>query len=303
LQDAYRKQVELLIRCLPDVEKQICFALKGGTAINLFVHNMPRLSVNLELVYLPIEPRERTLLNIERSLSEICDSIEQHIAGAKVMKTSKDNHINQLLVKHDGVRIKIEPNIIQRGAIFKVEEKTLCERAESEFELSATANILADAELYGSKLVDALHCQHPCDLFDVKLLLENEGLTEGIRRALVVYLISHPHPMHKLLKPNLKDLEYEYRTQFKGLSNIPILLSDLLETRADVIKTIKNALTTEERHFLISIKSGEPDWTLLDIPQLAQLPGIKWKLQNVRKMGANKRQLSVDKLKNILDIS
>ena len=109
--------------------------------------------------------------------------------------------------------------------------------------------------------------------------------------------------MPELLKPNLKALEHVFRTQFKGMANIPIVLSDLLETRTELIRVIRNDLTTEERQFLISIKSGEPDWSLINIPQIEQLPGVKWKLQNIRKMGANKQQLSIDKLKSILDIN
>lgn len=47
--DTYRKQVELLIQALPHVAKEDCFALKGGTAINLFIRDMPRLSVDIDL--------------------------------------------------------------------------------------------------------------------------------------------------------------------------------------------------------------------------------------------------------------
>ncbi len=47
--DIYRKQVELLVRTIPNVAEEKCFALKGGTAINLFIRNMPRLSVDIDL--------------------------------------------------------------------------------------------------------------------------------------------------------------------------------------------------------------------------------------------------------------
>ena len=51
--DLYRRQVELLVRTIPPVAQEACFALKGGTAINLFIRNMPRLSVDIDLTYLP----------------------------------------------------------------------------------------------------------------------------------------------------------------------------------------------------------------------------------------------------------
>jgi hypothetical protein len=55
--DTYRRQVELLIRTLPHIADESCFALKGGTAINLFIRDMPRLSVDIDLTYLPIARR------------------------------------------------------------------------------------------------------------------------------------------------------------------------------------------------------------------------------------------------------
>lgn len=59
--DIYRRQVELLIRTLPAVAEEECFALKGGAAINLFIRNLPRLSVDIDLTYLPA-PTGRPLL-------------------------------------------------------------------------------------------------------------------------------------------------------------------------------------------------------------------------------------------------
>ena len=163
MDQVYRKQVNLLIRCLPEVEKQTCFALKGGTAINLFVRDMPRLSVDIDLVYLPIEPREETLSNIEIGLNEIAKNIEATITKSIGRTTGKEKYVNKLLISHDGVQIKIEPNIVQRGAVYDVESHDLCARAETEFEISTTARTLATAELYGSKINAALDRQHPRD--------------------------------------------------------------------------------------------------------------------------------------------
>lgn len=54
--EAYQKQVALLMRVLPFIAEEDCFALKGGTAINFFVRNMPRLSVDIDLTYLAVAP-------------------------------------------------------------------------------------------------------------------------------------------------------------------------------------------------------------------------------------------------------
>lgn len=51
------KQADLVVQILPFVNAETCFALKGGTAINFFVRNFPRLSVDIDLVYVPVEDR------------------------------------------------------------------------------------------------------------------------------------------------------------------------------------------------------------------------------------------------------
>lgn len=76
LNTKFYKQVELLLKILPDVMKEDYFALKGGTAINMFLRNMPRLSVDIDLCYIPIEDRQTTLANINRSLNAIAQRIK-----------------------------------------------------------------------------------------------------------------------------------------------------------------------------------------------------------------------------------
>ena len=55
MNDVYRKKVELLLRILPFVTDEECFAVHGGTAINLFVKNLNRLSVDIDVTYIPLE--------------------------------------------------------------------------------------------------------------------------------------------------------------------------------------------------------------------------------------------------------
>lgn len=74
---SYKEQVNLLLKILPEVAKQKCFALHGGTAINLFIRDMPRLSVDIDLTYIPIEDRETSLANILLALKTIQTSIQK----------------------------------------------------------------------------------------------------------------------------------------------------------------------------------------------------------------------------------
>lgn len=94
----YFKQVQLLIEVLPHVTRGQYFALKGGTAINLFVRDMPRLSVDIDLMYLPVEPRDESLKNIARVFQGMAQTIEKNIHFAKVyrLKQREDGTLSKL---------------------------------------------------------------------------------------------------------------------------------------------------------------------------------------------------------------
>jgi len=200
----YFEQAELMLRAVPHVASETCFAIKGGTAINFFVRDMPRLSVDIDLAYLPVDdPRETALNKISDALDRIAAAIEKTITGAKVQESraEKPKRVTKLIVATRQARIKIEPNEVIRGSVFPVEERELSQNAENLFELTVAAQTLSIADLYGGKLCAALDRQHPRDLFDVKVLLENEGITDKIRKAFVVYLASHNPLVLETLRP------------------------------------------------------------------------------------------------------
>jgi predicted nucleotidyltransferase component of viral defense system len=183
----YYKQAELMLKTIPHIAAEPCFALKGGTANNLCVHDMPRLSVDIDLTYLPAaDTRDAALANISAALGRIAHAIKNAIPGTRVQESYATNHerVTRLTVTNGSVRMKIEPNEVIRGSVYPAEERGLVRRAEELFELSVTAKTLSLADPYGGKLCAALDRQHPRDLFDVKLLLENEGITVAIRKGL-----------------------------------------------------------------------------------------------------------------------
>jgi len=86
--DLYRKQVALLVKALPHVAKEECFALKGGTAINLFIRNLPRLSVDIDLTYLPVAERSHSLSEIDVALKRIERSIQASDSTIKITESA-----------------------------------------------------------------------------------------------------------------------------------------------------------------------------------------------------------------------
>jgi Nucleotidyl transferase AbiEii toxin, Type IV TA system len=205
-------------------------------------------------------------------------------------------------VSTGAIRMKIEPNEVIRGAVYPIEERELTRRAEDLFELSVAAQTLSLADLYGGKLCAALDRQHPRDLFDVKLLLENEGITEEIRKAFVVYLASHDRPIHELLDPKLKNIRSIYENEFAGMTVDPVAYNDLIAARDKLVAILGKELTNNERQFLVSLKAGKPKWDLVGIDGVERFPAVQWKLTNVRRMSAKKQSELLTKLVRVLEL-
>ena len=298
------KQAELLLRILPLIYKEDVFALKGGTAINFFVRELPRLSVDIDLTYLPVNDRDFALNEIRRILLLISEGIKRRISGTEVI--TKRIHgtevVRGLIVDHAGVTVKIEPNLVLRGSVYPPEIKMLSKKAQDLFELSLQSRTLSTYDLYAGKICAALDRQHPRDLFDVHLLLKNEGLTSEIRKAFVVYLVSHPRPMVEILSPQQKDISDIFKKEFKDMIAEDIA-SELLETtRDELIAILQEELTSDERRFIVSIKQGQPLWDLLELERIQDLPAVKWKLLNISRMDPTKHQKAVHKLRDYLGV-
>lgn len=302
---AFFPQADLLVQVLPFVHVEECFALKGGTAINFFVRDFPRLSVDIDLLYLPVEDRPTTLTSIDAALKRIAVKIRRALPGLQVneRRQTTDKIVVKLAVRApDGAEVTVEPNTVLRGALHPVEDRTLTSRAAELFGRSVTMRIVSLPELYGGKLCAALDRQHPRDLFDVHGLFQNEGLTDDIRRAFVVFLASHDRPMNELLTPNRKDLKRVYADQFSGMTLHPLPLAALEEARERLIAEINAGLTKPEREFLLSLKRMEPRWELLGLPGVERLPGPQWKLYNLRRMDAAKRMAAEETLRRKLGL-
>jgi len=282
--DGYRQQVHLLLRLIPLVAEEACFALKGGTAINLFERDMPRLSVDIDLTYLPFDDRVTALNNIRTALSRLKDRIERTIQGVKVtLVPQKGGDVEaKLHCQYQRTQVKIEVNTTIRGQLLPTRLMVLAPAVQDQFEAFAEIPVVSKAELYGGKLCAALDRQHPRDLFDVHGLLKAEGLTSEIKAGLIAGVLSHNRPINEVLFPQYRDQHESFERQFAGMAFIPFSYDDFEATRRDLDAAIKVALTPKDKEFLMSFKAGEPAWDLVDLPTLARMPAVQWKLQNVQ---------------------
>lgn len=300
--EIYRRQVALLIRLMPLVAAESCFALKGGTAINLFVRDLLRLSVDIDLTYLPVEPREQSLASIDAAMKRIAEAARHVSSDAQVTlfaRSKGEDSITRLFVRTSGVQIKIEVTPVLRGCVYKPEQRSVSPAVEDAFGF-AEAKVVSFSDLYAGKIVAALDRQHPRDLFDVRDLLANEGIDDALRRAFIVYLLSHDRPMSEVLAPLRKDITAEFESGFQGMTEQPVLLSDLLDARERLVAEIVGKMPDEHRRLLVSVKRGKPDWSLLGLDGVDALPAVRWKLQNLEKLSANKRADLVARLEKVL---
>ena len=298
------RQAELLLQIIPFFSNVKVFALKGGTAVNFFIRDLPRLSVDIDLAYLPVTDREYAIGDISMTLEKIAELISQRLSATQINRKylTGSRRTIALLVKRYDVSVKIEPNLVIRGTVFPCENRTLCEKAETLFEQSVALSTLSFADIYAGKICAALDRQHPRDLFDIKILLENEGLTDQIRLAFIVYLISHPRPIVELLDPNFIDISKTYKSEFRGMTIEDISLKDLIQTRVNLVRLITESLSLNERRFILSVKQREPQWDLLGIEHIHELPAVKWKLINLERMNSSKHQKAVKRLREHLEL-
>lgn len=299
--DLYEKQVTLLVRVMPFVADEAVFALKGGTAINLFVRDMPRLSVDIDLTYVPVAPREASLQGINAAMLRIGDGISKNLKGARVSPRilQPENIASKLDVELDGARIKIEVTPVSRGCVFDPVTMSVSAKVEENFGFAET-QVVSFPDLYAGKIVAALDRQHPRDLFDVRNLLATEGLSDELRAAFIAYMLSHNRPMSEVLAPRLKNIALEFERGFVGMTADPVLLDHLLQARKALIADAVGNMPDAHRQFLVGFKRGEPDWKLLGLPHVADLPAVKWRQQNYNKLSKDTLAREVAKLESVL---
>jgi predicted nucleotidyltransferase component of viral defense system len=300
----YFRQAELLLRMLPFIDKESVFALKGGTAINFFVRDLPRISVDIDLVYLPIGDRDLSLHEMSDALIRISGSIKSKIPGTKIIprKIKGTDFLSGLFVQRQETIVKIEPNLVIRGSVHPPERRIMSPKARGIFEMSVECRTLSADELYAGKICAALDRQHPRDLFDIHMLLKDGEISASMRKVFIVYLISHDRPMVEVLNPGFADIRPVFETEFKDMTIEEVSCEDLEKTRENLISRIAEELTVQEKQFIVSVKEGIPQWELIGLEGVANLPAVKWKLVNISRMNLSKHKEAVRKLRDYLGV-
>lgn len=297
----FKKQVSFLLDILPVALSDERLALKGGTAINLFANDMPRLSIDIDLTYLPIEDRSTTLTNISVIMSNMAEALNKKSGIKATLKQTKDGIAKQILAMQGDIAVKIELNLVIRGSAYEPIKLDLCKSAQDLFQKYMEVRTLSIEDLYGGKFCAALDRGHPRDLYDLTVFFEKYAINDKIKNAFIFYLLSSNRPIAELLHPGqLSDFEYLFNSEFEGMVTTQLSAEDLLLARNRLITEINAALTPQDKEFLLSFKKGIPKWELCSVPQLQDMPSIKWKLYNIQNMPINKNAEAVSKLERTL---
>jgi hypothetical protein len=281
---AYIETVRLLVEAVPVVFDTPALAMKGGTAINLFVEDMPRLSVDIDVVFTAHQvSRESALQSISLALETARRRLAAAGLDAEVSSTEQGGE-TKLFLRRGRNQVKVEVNHVFRGTILPVERRGLGAEARRVFTAELVVPVLAVPELYGSKLVAALDRQHPRDLFDLRGLFERGGLTPEVVECFVCYLAGHNRPVHEVLFSRDHDIAQAFENEFVGLTRQPITLDELVSVRRRLRRELPAALSDNHRQFLVGLAAAQPEWDLMTCPHLAELPAIRWKLQNLARL-------------------
>jgi len=278
MREEYLNQVALLVETLPHIAKEPCFALKGGTAINLFYRDMPRLSIDIDLAYVFFDDRATAVSNIDAALSRIAESLASHGLTATVQGRAE----KKIIVSNQGASIKIEPNYTLRGWVFEPSVQGIAPKAEADFGYAEIA-IVSKPELYGGKICAALDRQHPRDIFDIAWLFDSDAPVERLMDGFVAMLLCHNRPIHELLDPAPKDQSEVLEKEFKGMTDSPFTYADHRAAFEKLLSFLRSGVASY-RQLLLDFVSLKADLSRVSIPNLDRLPAIGWKQENLRRL-------------------
>jgi hypothetical protein len=296
MRERYAAQVGLLVRLIPFVAEEVDFALKGGTAINLFHRNLPRYSVDIDLVHLPVGERGTSLEAIADGLRRIAERIDQALPDVHaVLSAGGGNQETRILVQASRANIKIEVSPVLRGTLFPPRKMRVHEAVEEKFGF-AEMPLIAYEELFAGKIVAALDRAHPRDLFDVRELLATTGLSDDLFRVFLVYLICSGRPMHELLDPGPIDAATAFRRDFEGMTVEPVSLEALHQAHVRLLRELRLRLSGNAAAFLEGVHDCRPEFGLIGLPQAAELPAVRWKLRNLERFRKESPERHADQL-------
>lgn len=284
MDSSYIEIARLMLLTAPHIFQASDFAMKGGTALNLFLHDMPRLSVDIDIAFIDhTKSREEALQSIRQELQSLCQRLEPLGLKGTLVSTGDSEDV-KIMITRGAVSMKVEVNYNFRGTLLPPRNARISELASRSFLMDFSIPSLAREELYGGKLVAALDRQHPRDFFDVREMFLQDHFDMKVVDCFVCYIAGHNNTAHGVLFSNDKKLSTIYEEQFVGMTTKPVSLAELQEARSELRSTLRANLQDRHKMFLLGLVRLNPDWSLMPFPHLRELPALKWKILNLEKL-------------------
>jgi hypothetical protein len=188
------------------------------------------------------------------------------------------------LAQRDGLSIKIEVNTVIRGALHPAQTRSLTAAASDALMADLELPLLSPEDIYGGKLVAAMDRQWEQHFMQCAIVagqVDDEGAPDRRGDAL---MREELHDIEEIARMLPKNIQLAYEGTFVGMTTEPMALSDLVDTREWLFRELPAALDADEREFLRTLVQAQPDWSLLGIPHLEELPAIRWRLQNLEQL-------------------
>ena len=118
----YRDRLKLLVQILPVLDREPRFALKGGTAINLYEHDLPRLSVDIDLTWLPVRDFDTDTREIAEALQRIATRLSAPPLRLNVRASAPEGarSITRLIASRGRAQVQIETTPVMRGSVHRI---------------------------------------------------------------------------------------------------------------------------------------------------------------------------------------
>ncbi len=291
------------------------FALKGGTALNLYGLNMPRLSLDVDLVFLPeVKAEEASWLQGE-ALFQFQKLIEQRLPDAEVMsRLDSAQNINALVVRLRRIETAVELVPTTRGHLYPLEKKNLCALGRIYWHHPLPAQLVSWAEVCAGKFMARLERQKARDLMDCDNILKLGPIDDQIRLAFLVEILGRGMPTVRMNSQNLVETIWfplspadlwtgeprpVDRVDWSSLTRLvakPMLRSELDSVQDVLRQELLVKMPAYHKDFLLMWVRGTPHWSLLDYPRLEDRPILQYHASLVAEQSVADRIVLADQL-------
>ena len=297
----YERRATVAMRLLPYVAPATMFVLKGGTAINMFIRNMERLSVDIDLSLLSRVGWPQAYEDIQGGLMQIAKHIKDNVKGVKVdfVPMRKKEWITQLNVTADGVTIKIEaaqgmPGCVHAPTLLGTQPKVSERFGYTEMQTASFEDV------YAEKIVAALSRSTGRDLFDMMKLFENEGVSDSVKSTFIVHLLADKKLVPQVITPKTDDITATFHKKFKGMTDYDVDIKDIERARDRTHTEMVVNMAEAHKQTILDYYSLKPDWSKIGLPQAAEMPAIQRRLDYLKTLTPEDRAAHIKEIKAVL---